>query len=62
MPQAVFVLREHYLPAGVEVGATGGREGCALCLFSVEQGCGAHKCLGGVWLDEVQAAVLRLEQ
>ena len=57
-PRAVFVLTYQATPIALEEG----KAGCAICVFHErDSGCHTHRCAGGVWLDEVQAAMLRLE-
>ena len=57
-PHAVFLLREDCESVSREYDA----KGCAICVFNEPgSGCDLHKCSDGVWLDEIQAATLRLE-
>lgn len=57
-PHAVFVMRESHHALAKETG----RHGCSLCIFHAQNtGCSGHRCAGGVWLTEIQAATLRLE-
>ena len=63
-PQPVAWQRSGLIPGIVFVVHPGGTT-CRACVFGPGtglSGCGDHPCKDGVWVTEVDAAILRLEE